>query len=368
LRHLERAATDGDPFALALVDGKMPGLDGYALLAELQRRPSLHGVRAVLTSSDAPRFGQSAPARVPTLMKPILGGQLLEALLEALGETGAAAPKDDGPSTAAGPARRLDLLVAEDNEINQELVLQLLTRAGHAVALARTGREAVQLVGERRFDAVLMDVQMPDLDGFEATALIRTLEQTLGRRTPILALTAHAMRGDEERCLAAGMDGYLTKPLEWPTLSAALDRFVLRAGSQAQELVPPRPRVKTTPSLRALESRDDSSPLDLARAMRTVDGDERLLAKVAGMFARKLPRLLDGLQKAHEGNEPAQLHAGAHSIVGAAQNLGALRLAQAAQALEQQSLAANQQEIPVLLGKVSQEVERLLPVLERLAL
>jgi CheY-like chemotaxis protein len=214
-----------------------------------------------------------------------------------------------------------------------------------------------------------MDVQMPELDGFEATALVRTLEQKLGRRTPILALTAHAMRGDEQRCLAAGMDGYLTKPLEWSSLEALLHRFVPRTRPALAAAPGSRPRVKTpsAASLLALESRDDSSPLDLARALRTVDGDERLLAKVAGMFARKLPRLLEGLRKALGGNEQALLHSGAHSIVGAAQNLGAQRLAEAARALEQESIGSNQQEIPRLLGRVVAEVDRLLPVLERLS-
>ena len=123
------------------------------------------------------------------------------------------------------PQQLLRLLLAEDNIINQKLMRRLLEKAGHAVTLARTGRAALDALAQSTFDMVLMDVQMPEMDGFEATAAIRAGEQGTGAHTPLIAITAHAMRGDRERCLAAGFDGYVSKPVQFKELFDTIDRF-----------------------------------------------------------------------------------------------------------------------------------------------
>ena len=125
---------------------------------------------------------------------------------------------------AAAPARAARILVAEDNIVNQRVAAALLTKRGHTVTVVNNGREAVDALQRERFDLVLMDVQMPEMDGFEATAAIRRMERDTGRRVRIVAMTAHAMSGDRERCLAAGMDGYLSKPIDQRTLYAVVEQ------------------------------------------------------------------------------------------------------------------------------------------------
>jgi CheY-like chemotaxis protein len=386
LAALERAAAERQPFQLAVLDGRMPGLDGYALLEEVRRRPALSGLQVVFATSDAPEQRRPAPARVQSLIKPILREDLLEALLRAIADDSGDRPalpqlsSSEAPSEGS-PRAGLRLLVVEDNEVNQLLMVQMLRKAGHQVTLSRNGREALAQIEQHAFDLVLMDVQMPEMDGFEATGHVRALEQRLGRRTPIVALTAHAMRGDQERCLAAGMDGYLTKPIEWPALHALVRKLVphgerLAAGpGQAPAPAGPEPRAAppgraeraAEPAPQAGLADDGPSPIDLARALRTVGGDRKLLAKVAGMLAKKLPRLLEGLRAAEAAGDLSGLHANAHSLRGASQNLGAIALAEAARALEEAAVASRWPEARALVQQVGHEVEQALPALARLA-
>jgi CheY-like chemotaxis protein len=156
--------------------------------------------------------------------------ELKAAVLAALGgppgsiPSAAAAPGDETAGNAAPPSQPLRILLAEDNAVNQRVARALLEKRGHTVSVAGNGREAVRLVQERNFDLVLMDVQMPEMDGLEATAAIRAREAGAARRLPIVAMTAHAMKGDAERCLEAGMDAYVSKPIKPERLFAVIER------------------------------------------------------------------------------------------------------------------------------------------------
>jgi two-component system, sensor histidine kinase and response regulator len=172
-------------------------------------------------------------------MKPVRQSELRDVISRILGEK-----ENDGPlitryslATARSALASLRILVAEDNAVNQKLVARLLEKRGHKVKVVANGREAVESLDQDSFDLVLMDMQMPEMDGFEATAELRKREKQTGHHTPIIALTAHAMKGDRERCLEAGMDGYLSKPIFAPELDELLGKYVdLRsAGSQAPE-------------------------------------------------------------------------------------------------------------------------------------
>jgi signal transduction histidine kinase/CheY-like chemotaxis protein len=416
LAELERAAEELRPYQLAVFDGRMPGLDGHALLDEVRRRPKLRGLQVVFATSDAPESRRPAPAHVQTLVKPILHEELLEALLRALADDSGERPALPGLKAQPAPALpALSILVVEDNEVNQLLMVQLLRKGGHEVCLAKNGREALSQLDERPFDLVLMDVQMPEMDGFEATVELRVRERDRGSpRTKVVALTAHAMRGDEERCLQSGMDGYLTKPIEWDALHAVIARLLpgrvraaaapplssaqppapgpppapgqplatgkLFPGSQSissgkllttRQPLPPaqQQRTEAAPSPRAASGAPGpaAEPLDLVRALRTVDGDQALLAKVAALLARKLPRLLESIRAAEQSGDLHALHANAHSMVGASQNLGAQALADVARALESAAVAGRKTEARTLLGRVAQEVDRAVPALQRLA-
>jgi PAS domain S-box-containing protein len=206
LAALRRARDQGRGFDVAVLDVQMPGTDGVALLERLRAEPGLEGLRPVLVSSvGRPEASPASPGPgVPRLVRPVEPERLKEALRRAL----------SGPP-APSPVRSLQVLVAEDNPVNQRLASILLERLGHRVALAADGREALEAWEALRPDLILMDVQMPRMDGREAARAIRRREAEAGlERTPIVATTAHVMKGDREECLAAGMDGYLGKPVQ----------------------------------------------------------------------------------------------------------------------------------------------------------
>jgi two-component system, sensor histidine kinase and response regulator len=173
------------------------------------------------------------------LIKPVRRAELRGALCQALLQTpGAASPLDEGPvriqpHSDEEPSRQLRVLLAEDNVINQRLVRRLLEARGHLVAIAENGSEAIGLSEEHEFDLVLMDVQMPDVDGLDATAAIRQREARTGLHVPIVAMTAYAMKSDEDRCLRAGMDGYVSKPINASTLFTAIDKVCSGRGLDA---------------------------------------------------------------------------------------------------------------------------------------
>ena len=224
MAELERAAKAGQPYGLVLLDTHMPGLDGFSTARRIRSSGNLPSVPILMLSSTDRPGAQQERQQLGIdgyMVKPILQDDLLEAILALLGnarrpEATVAADDEEPPA--------LRVLVAEDNVVNQRLICRLLEKAGHEVKLAVSGRQAVEMAKESEFDAILMDIQMPELDGYEATRAIRTLEQACRRRTQIIALTAHAMKGDRETCLCAGMDDYVGKPVRPEDLRAALIR------------------------------------------------------------------------------------------------------------------------------------------------
>ena len=229
LVELTRAVAAGRPYALALLDVQMPDMDGFGLAAAIQADPALRATRMVMASSSV-MPGDAVRSRAigvaDYLAKPLEPAELLAVIAGSMAQLAAqrvpVAPRVSAPEE---PLRRLHVLLAEDNAINQRLVVRMLEKYGHSVVVANNGREALVAIHETEFDLVLMDVQMPEMDGFETTAAIRQHEQTSGSYVTIIALTAHAMKGDEDRCLAAGMDSYLSKPVDASQLLALMNRF-----------------------------------------------------------------------------------------------------------------------------------------------
>jgi PAS domain S-box-containing protein len=228
-----RAHAAGEAYPLVLLDAHMPDVDGFMLARQFQQAPELGAVLVMLTSAGQVEdvvhcrdLGIEA-----YLLKPIKQSDLLATLLGALDAPRRQA-RPAAPEPAPAPGRPLRVLLAEDNVVNQKLGLRLLQKRGHAVVVAGNGREAIEALEREPFDLVLMDLQMPEMDGLEATALIRRREQTTGRRLPILAMTAHAMKGDRELCLKAGMDGYVAKPIQPRELYEAIDRVCQPLGGE----------------------------------------------------------------------------------------------------------------------------------------
>jgi PAS domain S-box-containing protein len=322
---LEQARAAGRMFRLVLLDARMPDLDGFAVAERIRQEPGLAGVTVMLLTSDVmsgdlARCRQLGVAR--HLVKPLTPSELLQAVLLALGQSpDAASAAAQRPSEGA---RRLHVLVAEDNPVNQTLIVRLLEKLGHTSFLAANGEEAVRAHEAQMFDVVLMDVQMPVMDGLAATAAIREREaRDHGRRrVPIMAVTAFALRGDREKCLAAGMDDYLTKPIKPDDLAAALNRLF----ADAQPAAPASASAPSEPAAGA--------GFDFSAALSYVGGDRALLDELLVIFAEDAPVRMEAIRKAIAGGDAQELMREAHTLKGALKVLGAAAAAGLALELE----------------------------------
>jgi two-component system, sensor histidine kinase and response regulator len=229
---LERRATEGTPFSLILLDAQMPDMDGFSVVERIKQNAQLSKSVVIMLTSAGFR-GDAARCRElgiqGYLTKPIKRSDLLEAIKLVLGfQTGAEASPSLVTVHSVHESRgRLRILLTEDNRVNQILAVRLLEKRGHEVTVAGNGKEALEALDRQAFDLVLMDVQMPEMDGLQATAVIRRGEMGSEKHIPIIAMTAHAMAGDKERCLEAGMDGYMTKPILPDLLADILKRYLL---------------------------------------------------------------------------------------------------------------------------------------------
>ena len=269
-----------------------------------------------------------------------------------------------GPNETVVAARPLRVLLAEDNAVNRKLAVALLARRGHAVVATANGREALaawegSARGPDRFDVVLMDVQMPEMDGFAATAAIRAHEAAAGggARTPIVALTARAMKGDRERCLEAGMDGYVTKPIRVPLLFAAIDEAVGEPRAEAGGAAPaPSPA-----------PRPSEGVFDAASLLAFVDGKTEVLRELATIFLEDAPKYLADVVVAVQRDDAVALQAAAHTLKGAAGTMTARRVADVAQELERIARTADLTAAPSAVATLARELGQLQSVLEEIA-
>jgi CheY-like chemotaxis protein len=232
-----------------------------------------------------------------------------------------------GRAKIASADRCLRVLLTEDNAINQKLAVRLLEKRGHQVVVARNGKEALETLKRQKFDVVLMDVQMPEMDGFEATRRIRRSEQKTGGRIPIVAMTAHAMKGDRERCLETGMDGYVSKPLQPSELFETVESLALSGNGKGE-----RPSVTTHVPEDAAQPTEPA--FDRSKALKIVGGDAELLLEIIATFLDESPRMMAQIREAIDAKDPKTLQRAAHTIKGAASALSAAAVCEAAQALE----------------------------------
>ena len=346
LELLRRAATGGEPFAVALVDTHLPGMDGFALVEAIMNEPHIDGTALILMTS-AGRPGERARGVelgvANTVAKPVTHAALRHALVRGLATRGLADPaRRRGRAERA--SRPLRVLVAEDNAVNRTLVVQLLKKRGHRATVTGNGREALAALEREEFDVALMDVQMPELDGFEATAEIRARERTSGRHLPIVAMTAHAMKGDRERCVAAGMDGYVSKPIDRRKLYETIERLARsKAAAHAAEAV-----------------------LDLDAMLRRAGGDRGLVREMAELFLAEAPRMLEAVRSAlQSGDAPALAHA-AHALKGSVSNFTTARAADAALKLERLARTGALGEARAAHEPVEEEVARVCQALREL--
>ncbi len=366
---LERLrAPDSATYAAAIVDMALPGMDGFAIARAVQRIPRLAALpMLLLTALDEPGQAEQAlqAGFCQYLTKPFKRDQLREAVMAALRrEPPVAAPRDALPAVPATPAPSPSLpavhlprvLVAEDHPVNQRVITLHLERMGYAVEVAPNGQQAVQAAARGGYCAILMDCQMPVMDGFEATAAIRAAEAAGQPRQPIIALTANAMPADRERCRAAGMDDYLSKPVAAGDLRAMIERWALAATPA------PLPVVLRPGAERA------SSPLDAAvlDALRELDGNVEggsLIEDLAALFRDDAPRALQQLTGCVGAADAAGAERAAHYLKGSSANLGATTLAALCKEMEQAARTSDLATITAALPRIEAEITRVIDAL-----
>lgn len=305
LDELERAADRGEPFRLVLLDTMMPTMDGFALAEEIHKRPDLGKPAMIMLSSAgmedsirrAKEYGVSRH-----LTKPVKQYDLLDAVTKVLGIAGASGWTDHEISAPAPrKGRSLHLLIAEDGVINQKVALRLLERRGHTATIAENGREALAALDKEAFDLVLMDIQMPEMDGFEATASIREKETDTNTHIPIIAMTAHAMKGDREQCLAAGMDGYIAKPIRAKKLYEVIENVFDKADDN-----------ETDQS--QSEASETEDILNWEEALEQVDGSEEILNELAELFLEERSPMMQQIRSAIDADNAPLLERTAHTL------------------------------------------------------
>jgi CheY-like chemotaxis protein/HPt (histidine-containing phosphotransfer) domain-containing protein len=260
--------------------------------------------------------------------------------------------------------RPLRILLAEDNAVNQKLAVSLLEKDGHTIRVAGNGKEALAALDEESFDVVLMDVAMPVMDGFEATAAIRARERETGRHQPIIAMTAHALKGDRERCLEAGMDGYVTKPCRRAALFQALNA-VVPPPAPAPTVVVPVAKIPTR-GKEETAMEDEKTGCDLESALEIVEGNRTLLATIAQLFQQDSPDQLAALHEAIRTDHAADVALYAHALKGALTSLGATAAAEAAWNLEQLGRAGDKDRFDEALAALERQLTRARPYLASL--
>lgn len=345
---LESANAAGSPFSLVILDAQMPGMDGFSLAQRIKQDPGLASATIMMLTSAGQR-GDVARCRelgiTVYLVKPIRQSELLEAILAALGETPAGGSKMTVITryTLRDNRKKLDILLTEDNVINQQVVTRLLEKRGHRVSVAGDGSDGLAALKKSKFDVVLMDIQMPIMDGFEATAAIRKEESVTGNHIPIIAMTAHAMQGDRERCLASGMDAYVSKPIRGDELISIVEEFA-QLGSSSREA--------------PLESAA-MTVFDSGEALGRLQGDKELLVELAELFLNEYPSHLAEVRIAVERSDLRGIERAAHSIKGSVGNFGAHRAVDAAINLEDAALWGNLEEVGRLMTTLEKEMEAL---------
>jgi signal transduction histidine kinase/CheY-like chemotaxis protein len=344
---MHRANGAGRPFELAILDAMMPEMDGFTLARKIKEDPNLARTKLMMLSS----AGQPEDIRqareldiARCLTKPVKAPDLLDAITWVL--SGAVPDQQAGGSRYERPddiaTRRI--LLAEDGTVNQKVAISLLERRGHHVFLVDNGEKAVAAAAEGDYDIVLMDVEMPEMDGMQATRAIRERERTTGaQRIPIVAMTAHAMRGDRERFLAAGMDGYIAKPFEVHQLYEAVESV------SRDEPEPEKPKTESPAK----------DVFVYEEALRRAGGDPQTLRELVKVFFEEMPQLRERIRTAIHSGDAQELERASHTLKSSAQTFGAGPAGEIASRLESLSRSADLAAAKQLSQELEQELDRL---------
>jgi two-component system sensor histidine kinase/response regulator len=346
-----------DPFDLILLDMQMPEMDGEETLRLIQSDPLIKRIPVVILTSIGQRGDTArleALGAAGYLPKPVKQSQLYDTLITILSKKKAQAeswldPIITSDIVSKQKRQEIRLLVAEDNPTNQKLAVTLLKRAGFSVEAVDNGKLVMEALKEKAYDLVFMDVQMPEMDGLEATRAIREME---GERqhTPIIAMTAHVMKGDRERCLEAGMDDYISKPIEPKVMFSAIEKWIKPTDKKDRTLPVNQPK-KGEPV--------KDIPLDMETTLKRFDGDKEFFKELMLEFLDHIPKQIQALNEAVKKGDAKLIEMEAHTIKGAAGNLGANNLADSALRLEQLGRTGNLDGGDNLIADLQKELKRL---------
>lgn len=363
---MEGAVVRGQPYELALVDRVMPEADGLALMDTVRRRPEFAGMKIIMLTSSATQEEERkarALGAVACLVKPVGPAELLRSVAQALGswENVGLARQAKKPEELVA-SRELRVLLAEDTPINQNVAKAMLATFGHTVAIANNGVEALSALDEEDFDVILMDVQMPEMDGVEATRIIRERERETGEHIPIIAMTAHAMKGDRERFEAAGMDGFVPKPVTPKEMFDAME--MVAAGDYAVS-PPAGDAAQDAESAMPPDAPEQDAPiLDARRMKESFGGEQDFLRENAKIFIDEVPQRLDELETALRDGDTKTLGERAHALKG---TVGCFTMGmpfEVSQQLEQAGKDGDIAEIPRLLGELRRGLDAMVRELQ----
>jgi two-component system, sensor histidine kinase and response regulator len=316
LVEMRRQAAAGRPFDLAIIDKRMPGMDGYALADNIRSDSKLTATPLVLlTAFDRPPGDPAAQsAFAACVRKPVRQSELFDAMMGALGQKAEAIIEGQLPEKWEAPpivpGRQKRILIAEDNSVNQLLAATLLKKMGHSAHAVGNGREAIDALSSATFDMVLMDCQMPEMDGYQATRAIREREKETGKHVPIIALTANAMKADQVKSLECGMDDHISKPLKKERLFEVIARWCPEPESKAEES--------------SIPSDTHEGPYDRELLLTSVDGDIEMVREIVTVYLHESKHLVNQLGKEVELEDPEGIQAAAHRLKGAMMAVGAV--------------------------------------------
>jgi CheY-like chemotaxis protein/HPt (histidine-containing phosphotransfer) domain-containing protein len=339
LGKLGKAVAEGDPFDIAILDMQMPEMDGETLGRNIKANPDLKNIILVMLTSMSQRGDARRTKEIgfaAYLTKPVKQSQVYDCLATVIGKQAGTKDRHSTPivtrhTISEEHRRKIRILIAEDNITNQMVALNILKKLGFRSDAVANGKEAVKALEMIPYDLVLMDVQMPEMDGFEATKEIRKREKD-SKPVPIIAMTAHAMKEDRERCLEAGMNDYVSKPVEPQKLLEAIERQLAgsaqfagsvstKKGIEKQGIPPGK--------------KQENSPIDFKKAIKRAMGDKEFLKKMLEQFTMSMPVQVQALKAAIEEGNAEILQREAHTLKGSAANLSADNIAAAALRLEQ---------------------------------
>ncbi len=353
LERLETAQKQNQPFGLVITDMQMPEIHGLELASKIRENNALRTTPVILLSSSiAP--AEASRARelgiAAYLTKPVQPAELREAITATLAAKTATSDRSEVEQQREGErGAGMKLLLTEDNPVNRKLATALLEKHGYQYFVAEDGREALAILKRETVDVVLMDLQMPVMDGFEAIRAIRAQEQRQGGHLPIIALTAHAMQGDRERCLEAGADDYVSKPIRTAELFAAIERATKNGSS---------------PQSSASSGEKNGSGVDLASALERVEGDRELLEELIRLFIDGGPAAIQDMRQALGERDAHRLDRLAHTMKGSSASLGANRISEAALVLEMRARSGALENAGELIDGLEAEFERAIPELD----